>query len=149
MKHTFTSLRRSLVIIGLTLAGGTLWAKNPPEPAPTPDPALELSPTQDREIKRINDYFDQSEKPVRALLKSAREEYKLAVNAKPVDNAKVQEKLAAAQKAATLLATEEALHRANVLVLLTPPQRKMVETLELTGKEPATGPANQSTERAH
>jgi hypothetical protein len=136
MYHTFNPpvLRHS--IIAVICATGTLSAKDPPHPVPTPDPALELSPTQDEQIQRINNLYAQNEKPLSDALKKAREEYKSAINAHPVDNATVREKAAAVQKTASLLATAEALHRANVLILLTPAQRKMVATFELTGKIP-------------
>ena len=128
------------IIIAVICATGTLSAKDPPHPAPTPDPALELRPTQDEQIQRINNLYAQNEKPFSDALKKAREEYKRAINADPVDNATVRDKAAAVQKAASLLATAEALHRANVLILLTPAQRKMVDTYELTGKVPGNTP---------
>jgi Spy/CpxP family protein refolding chaperone len=129
-------LRFPFIILGLLLAVGNLSAKDPPQRAPTPDPALELSPAQDQQIQRINNLFAQNEKPWSDALKKAREEYKRAKNAHPVDEEMLRETAAAAQRAATLLATAQALHRANVLILLTPAQRRMVETLELTGKVP-------------
>ena len=146
MYHTTNPLTLRRVIIAVICATGTLSAKEPPHPAPTPDPALELSPTQDAQIQRINNLFAQNEKPLSDALKKAREEYKRAINAHPVDNATVQEKATAVQKAAALLATAEALHRANVLILLTPEQRKMVATFELTGKLPGNPPKKKSTD---
>jgi Spy/CpxP family protein refolding chaperone len=143
---TITPLLLRRVILAVICATGTLSAKNPPHPAPTPDPALELSPTQDDQIQRINNLFAQQEKPLSDALKEARKDYKRAINAHPVDNATVQEKAAAADKAAALLATAEALHRANVLILLTPEQRKMVATFELTGKVPGNPAKKKSTD---
>jgi Spy/CpxP family protein refolding chaperone len=116
---------------------------------PTPDPATELSPGQDQQIQRINDLFAKQEEPLRASLKKARAEYRLALNAHPVDDAKVQQIAAELQKAATLLATAEALHRANVLVLLTPAQRNMVDTLEVTGKDPTIKQEKESRDSGH
>ena len=138
--------RLRLVITAVICATGVLSAKEPLHPEPTPDPALELSPTQDAQIQRINNLFAQKEKPLSDALKKARQEYKRAINAHPVDNETVQEKSAALQKATTLLATAEALHRANVLILLTPAQRKMVATFELTGKIPGNPPKKKSTD---
>ena len=146
MYHTINPLILRRVIIAFICATGTLSAKEPPYPEPTPDPALELSPTQDAQIQGINNLFAQNEKPLSDGLKKAREEYKRAINARPVDNATVQEKTTAVQKAAALLATAEALHRANVLILLTPAQRKMVATFELTGKVPGNPPKKKSTD---
>jgi len=146
MYHTINPLILRRGIIAVICATGTLSAKEPPHPAPTPDPALELSPTQDAQIQRINNLFAQNEKPLSDALKKAREEYKRAINAHPVDNATVQEKATAVEKAAGLLATAEALHRANVLILLTPAQRKMVATFELTGKVPGNPPKKKSTD---
>ena len=146
MYHTINPLTLRRVIIAVICATGTLSAKEPPHPAPTPDPALELSPTQDAQIQRINNLFAQNEKPLSNALKKAREEYKRAVKAHPVDNPTVQEKAAAVQEAAALLATAQALHRANVLILLTPEQRKMVATFELTGKLPGNPPKKKSSD---
>jgi Spy/CpxP family protein refolding chaperone len=124
------------ITLELFLAVSPLRAKDPPQASPTPDPALELSPSQDRAVQQINDYFDQNEKPIRATLKTAQDEYNLALKAKPVDQSTLQAKAAAVQKATALLESAEALHRANVWTLLTPAQKKMVTTLELTGKVP-------------
>ena len=146
MYHTFTPLLLRRLILAVICATGTLSAKNPPQPAPTPDPALELSPTQDDQIQRINNLFAQQEKPLSDALKRARKDYQRAINAHPVDNATVQDKAAAVHEAAALLATAEALHRANVLILLTPEQRRMVATFELTGKVPGNPPKKQSTD---
>jgi Spy/CpxP family protein refolding chaperone len=146
MYHTITPLLLRRVILAVICVTGTLSAKNPPHPAPTPDPALELSPTQDDQIQRINNLFAQQEKPLSDALKKARKDYERAINAHPVDNATVQEKAAAVDKAAALLATAEALHRANVLILLTPEQRKMVATFELTGKVPGNPAKKKSTD---
>jgi Spy/CpxP family protein refolding chaperone len=146
MYHTITPLLLRRVILAAICATGTLSAKNPPQPAPTPDPALELSPTQDDQIQRINNLFAQQEEPLSDALKKARKDYKRAINAHPVDNATVQEKAAAVDKAAAMLATAEALHRANVLILLTPEQRKMVATFELTGKVPGNPAKKKSTD---
>ena len=146
MYHTITPLLLRRVILAVICVTGTLSAKTPPHPAPTPDPALELSPTQDDQIQRINNLFAQQEKPLSDALKKARKDYQRAINAHPVDNATVQEKAAAARKAAALLATAEALHRANVLILLTPEQRKMVATFELTGKVPGDPAKKKSTD---
>ena len=142
-------LRFPFVILGLILAVGTLSAKDPPKPAATPDPALELSPAQDQQIQRINDLFAKNEKPLSDALKRANDEYKRAINAHPVDEELVSEKAAAARKAATLLATVHALHRANVLILLTPAQRRMVDTLEVTGKVPGAEPDKNSRDEGH
>jgi hypothetical protein len=76
---------KSFACLAGILAISQLRAKDPPQPTPTPDPALELSPAQDRAIQQVNDYFDQSEKPMRATLKTAQDEYNLALKAKPVD----------------------------------------------------------------
>ena len=103
MYHTITPLLLRRVLLAVICATGTLSAKNPPHPAPTPDPALELSPTQDDQIQRINNLFAQKEKPLSDALKKARKDYKRAINAHPVDNATVQEKAAAVQKAAALV----------------------------------------------
>ena len=146
MYHTITPLLLRRVILAVICVTGTLSAKTPPHPAPTPDPALELSPTQDDQIQRINNLFAQQEKPLSDALKKARKDYERAINAHPVDNATVQEKAAAVDKAAALLATAEALHRANVLILLTPEQRKMVATFELTGKVPGDPAKKKSTD---
>ena len=142
-------MRLPLVILGIILAAGSASAKDPPEPSPTPDPATELSPSQDQQIQRINDLFAKQEEPLRASLKKARAEYKLALSAHPVDDAKVHQKAAELQKAATLIATAEALHRANVLVLLTPAQRNMVDTLEVTGKDPTVKQDRESRDSGH
>jgi Spy/CpxP family protein refolding chaperone len=108
-----------------------------------------LSPAQDQQIQRINNLFAQNEKPWSDALKKAREEYKRGKNAHPVDEQMLRETAAAAQRAATLLATVQALHRANVLILLTPAQRRMVETLELTGKVPGNEGNKKSRDLGH
>ena len=148
-QRKFIPLRIPFIILGLILAVRTLSAKDPPKPAPTPDPALDLSPAQDQQIQRINDLFAKNEGPLSDALKKARDEYKRAINAHPVDEELVSEKAAAARKAATLLATAQALHRANVLILLTPAQRRMVDTLEVTGKVPGTERDKKSTDQGH
>ena len=148
-QRKFIPLRIPFIILGLILAVRTLSAKDPPKPAPTPDPALDLNPAQDQQIQRINDLFAKNEGPLSDALKKARDEYKRAINAHPVDEELVSEKAAAARKAATLLATAQALHRANVLILLTPAQRRMVDTLEVTGKVPGTERDKKSTDQGH
>ena len=143
------SERFGSIALASLLAVASLRAKDPPQATPTPDPALELSPAQDRAVQQVNDYFDQNEKPIRATLKAAQDEYNLALKAKPVDQSKIQAKAAAVQKATSLLAAAEALHRANVWTLLTPPQRKMVTTLELTGKVPGEKENSKAKDRGH
>jgi Spy/CpxP family protein refolding chaperone len=143
----FLSFRLTFFAVTLVLNVTSLPAKGPPQATPTPDPALELSPAQDRAVQQVADYFDQTEKPIRARLKTAQDDYNLALKAKPVDQSTLQAKAAAVQKATALLAAEEALHRANVLTLLTPAQRKMVTKLELTGKLP--GEKNNSKVKDH
>jgi Heavy-metal resistance len=135
------------ISLELVLTVSQLRAKDPPHPTPTPDPVLELSPAQDRAVQQVNDYFDQSEKPMRATLKTAQDEYNLALKAKPVDPSTVQAKAAAVQKATAVLASAEALHRANVWTLLTPAQKKMVTTLELTGKVPGEKTDSKTKDR--
>jgi Spy/CpxP family protein refolding chaperone len=142
-------LRLTVIALELFLAVSPLTAKDPPQATPTPDPALELSPEQDRAVQQINEYFDQNEKPIRATLKAARDEYNLALKAKPLDHSTVQAKAAAVQKATAVLAAAEALHRANVLTLLTPAQRKMVTTMELTGKVPGEKEDSKAGDRGH
>jgi Spy/CpxP family protein refolding chaperone len=119
----------------MVFATGTLAAEEP-QPIPTPDPALQLSPWQDREIQKVNDYFDQNEKPLLDALQKARADYKVALRVKPLNEADVQKKAAAVQKASTLLATVEALHRANILNLLTPEQQRIIQKMVLTGNNP-------------
>lgn len=149
VRRKFRSLRLPIIVLEFVLAVSALAAKDHPQPTPTPDPALELSPEQDQAIQKINDYFDQNEKPMRATLKLARLEYTLVVKAKPVDQSTVQAKAAAVQRATAVLAAAEALHRANVLTLLTPAQRKMVATLELTGKLPGEQEDGKSRDGGH
>jgi hypothetical protein len=139
----------AVIALNLFLSGSASPAKDPPHPTPTPDPALELSQAQDKAVQSVNQYFDQSEKPLRATLKTAQDEYNLASKAKPVDQSTLQAKAAAVQKAAALLAAAEALHRANVLTLLTPAQREMVRTLELTGKLPGEKDASKVKDHTH
>lgn len=86
---------------------------------------------------------------MRATLKTAQDEYSLAMKAKAVDPSTIQAKAAAVQKAAAVLAAAETLHRANVLTLLTPAQRKMVEIMELTGKMPGEQEGVRGKDRAH
>ena len=143
------SARLAVIALGLFLAAAVLRAKDPPQATPTPDPALELSPEQDRAVQQINDYFEQNEKHMRATLKTVQDEYELALKAKPVDQKTLQAKAATVQKATALLAAAEALHRANVWTLLTPAQRKMVTTLELTGKVPGEKEDSKVKDRAH
>lgn len=103
------------------------------------DAALHLTLEQAWRIQKINDYFEQSEKPLRTALEKARADYKRALQAKDVDQERVRANAAAAavaDKAAGLLAIEEALHRANLLVVLTPEQQTMVSAYERTGRIP-------------
>jgi Spy/CpxP family protein refolding chaperone len=141
------SARLAGIALQLFLAVSPLRAEDPPQATPTPDPALELSPAQERTVQQVNDYFDQNEKPIRAAIKTAQAEYNLALKAKPVDQSTLQAKAAAVQKATAVLAAAEALHRANVLTFLTPAQRKMVTTLELTGKVPGEKADNKAKDR--
>src|ERR1700719_3726080 len=143
------SERFGSIALASFLAVASLRAKDPPQVTPTPDPALELSPAQDRAVQQVADYFDQTEKPIRARLKTTQDDYNLALKAKPVDQSTLQAKAAAVQKATALLAAEEALHRANVLTLLTPAQREMVIKLALTGKLPGEKEWSKVKDHAH
>jgi hypothetical protein len=145
----FPPLHLLFVALNLLLDVTPLPAKDLPQATPSPGPALELSPAQDRAVQRVADYFDLTEKPIRARLKTAQDEYNIALKAKPVDQSTLQAKAAAVQKAAALLAAAEALHRANVLTLLTPAQRQMVATLEMTGKLPAEKDDSKVKDHAH
>jgi Spy/CpxP family protein refolding chaperone len=154
----------SAVVLVCMAGVGTLSAKDPPEAkadaskaskasnalkafeafnASKGDAALHLTLEQAWRIQKINDYFERSEKPLRTALERARADYKRALQAKDVDQETVRPNAAAAavadkaaDKAAGLLAIEEALHRANLLVVLTPQQQTMVTAYERTGRIP-------------
>jgi Spy/CpxP family protein refolding chaperone len=143
------SARLAPIALGLFLGAALLRAKDPPQATPTPDPAMDLSPEQDRAVQRINDYFEQSEKPMRATLKTAQDEYTLALKAKPLDHKILQEKAAEVTKVTALLAAAEALHRANVWTLLTPAQQKMITSLELTGRVPGEKKETKGKDQGH